>query len=72
METTYLGKCNITYWKGANSPVLYYTENSIGIASTQLEFFAFLRFIYHFNIFVYTISSHYISVISSDLAKGLL
>ena len=35
IETAYLGKWNITYGKGANSHVLYYTENSIKIAPTQ-------------------------------------
>ena len=41
METAYLGKCNITYGKGANYHVLYYTENSIEIASTQPELLHF-------------------------------
>ena len=30
---------------------------------------AFLRFVYHFNIFLYTILSHHISVNSSNLGK---
>ena len=37
METAYLGKCNITYGKGANFHVLYYIENSIKTAATQHE-----------------------------------